>query len=48
MYSLVQGLQHVKGIAIIQDTGIYSDHDMVVSKIDLGFKRMEICQDKEE
>jgi len=48
MYTSSKGLSHVLGITIIKDTGIYSDHDLVISKIDLGIKKFDISNDKEE
>ncbi len=38
MYACNQGLQKIMGISIISDTGINSDHLLVVSKIDLGIE----------
>jgi hypothetical protein len=35
-------------IAIVKDTGIHSDHNMVVSKIDLGIQRFDISKEKKE
>jgi hypothetical protein len=44
----MQGLPHVTGITIIQDTGIFSDHYMIISKCDFGIEKFEIFKDKEE
>jgi len=48
MFTTQQGLLHITGTIIIQDTGIQSDHDMVVSKLDLGLKKFIISTAKEE
>jgi len=48
MYTMKQGLTQVTGITIIQDTGIYSDHDHIISKLDLGIIKFKISKDKEE
>jgi hypothetical protein len=48
MYANHQGINCVNGISIIQDTGIPSDHDMVISKIDIGISKFEVCKDKEQ
>jgi len=48
MYATEHGLKHVKAISIIQETGILSDHDMVISKIDLGIECFKISKAKEE
>ena len=48
MYTTTQALIHITGITIVQDTGIPSDHDMILSKIDLGIRKFQISKDKEE
>jgi len=48
MYTTNQELAYVKGITIIQDTGIFSDHDLVISKIDLGIEKFTMSNEKEE
>ena len=35
-------------MTIVQDTGILSDHDMVISKLDLGIESFSISTEKEE
>jgi hypothetical protein len=48
MYTCHQGLERVMGIAIVNDTGINSDHMLVVSNIDLGIQKFELSTDREE
>jgi hypothetical protein len=48
MYTTNHELAYVKGITIIQDTGIFSNHDLVISKIDLGIEKFTISNEKEE
>jgi len=48
MYCNQLGLIHVMGTSIIQDTGVFSDHDMVITKCDFGYNKTSLCQDKEE
>jgi hypothetical protein len=48
MYTCHQGLQRVMSIAIVNDTGINSDHMLVVSNIDLGIQKFELSADREE
>jgi hypothetical protein len=48
MYTTKNGLQYSIGITIIQDTGILSDHDMIINKFDLGIEKFEISKEKEE
>lgn len=38
MFTEYYGMQHIQGIDIINDTGIFSDHCLVATKIDLGIK----------
>jgi hypothetical protein len=45
MYTCSQGIEKVTGISTINDTGINSDHALVISKIDLGIKRFEISKE---
>ena len=47
-YTCLEGLAKVNGITIIRDSGISSDHDLVISKIDLGIKQFQISKDREE
>jgi hypothetical protein len=48
MYTTKQGITCILGITIIHETGILSDHDMVISKCDLGLEKFEISKEKEE
>jgi hypothetical protein len=48
MYTCHQGLERIMGIAIVNDTGINSDHMLVVSNIDLGIQKFEVSTDREE
>jgi hypothetical protein len=48
MYTLPQYLTHITGIVIISDTGVYSDHNLVISKCDLGLTKFSISKKKEE
>jgi hypothetical protein len=48
MYTLPTSLHNITGISIIQDTGIFLDHDLVISKCNLGFQKFIIANDKEE
>jgi hypothetical protein len=48
MYTCRNGLLHVQGITIIHDTGILTDHDMVITKCDLGIEKFQINKAKEE
>lgn len=48
MYNVKHGLSYILGSTIVQDTGILSDHDMFISKFDLGIKKLEINCKKEE
>jgi hypothetical protein len=48
MYTTTHDLIHVIGIIIIQDTGILSDHDLVISKIELGIEKFNMSMAKEE
>jgi hypothetical protein len=48
MFTTKHGLQFVMGITIISDTGISSDHDLIISKIDLGLKQFLLSDEKEE
>jgi hypothetical protein len=44
MYTYKDSLPYIKGIIIVEETGIYSDHNMVhnmvVSKFDLGLQQL--------
>jgi len=48
MYTDLQGMQHIQGIAIAHDTKIFSDHSLVITKMELGLKKYTISQAKEE
>eukprot|EP00590_Aulacoseira_subarctica_P005294 CAMPEP_0172416722 /NCGR_PEP_ID=MMETSP1064-20121228/3216_1 /TAXON_ID=202472 /ORGANISM="Aulacoseira subarctica , Strain CCAP 1002/5" /LENGTH=1681 /DNA_ID=CAMNT_0013154579 /DNA_START=343 /DNA_END=5384 /DNA_ORIENTATION=- len=48
MYSLQAGLEKILGISIIQDSGILSDHDLVISSLDLGIEHYLPNKEKEE
>jgi hypothetical protein len=48
MYTCTQGLEKILGIHIIKDTGVFSDHLLVVSKIDLGIEKFDVCNEREE
>ena len=48
MYACKQGLQKITGISIVHDSGINSDHRLVINKIDLGMEEFQISKDKEE
>jgi hypothetical protein len=48
MYTCHQGLERVMGIATVDDTGINSDHVLIVSNIDLGIQKFEVSTDREE
>jgi hypothetical protein len=48
MYTSHQGLERVMGIATVNDTGINSDHMLIVSNIDLGIQKFEVSTDREE
>jgi len=47
-YTCAQGLTTISGITIVKDTGINSDHDLVISKVDLGIEQLQVSKDKEE
>jgi hypothetical protein len=46
MYTTNQDLTHVTGIKIIQDTGILSDHDMIINIIDWELRNLRLVQKK--
>jgi len=48
MYTFPKYLPLITGITILQDTGIFSDHDLVISKCDLGIQLLSISKEKEE
>jgi hypothetical protein len=48
MYTSNVSLADILGISIIEDAGIHSDHDLVVSKIDLGIEQFQINKEQEE
>jgi hypothetical protein len=48
MYTDLQGMQHIQGITIARDTEIFSDHSLVITKMELGLKKYTISQAKEE
>lgn len=41
VYTTRQNLSYIVRITIVQDTGIISNHDMVISKFDLGIEKFE-------
>jgi hypothetical protein len=48
MYTFPENIPNITGIVIVQDTGIFSDHDLFISKCDLGLKKFTISSEKEE
>jgi hypothetical protein len=48
MYSEASQMYYINGITILQDTGILSDHDLVISKFELGLKKYDVSKAKEE
>jgi len=48
MYALKQAHSFITGITIVEDTGIFSDHNLVISKCDLGLQQFSISMQKEE
>jgi len=48
LYTCSRGLDKLTGISIIQDSGIYSDHSLIINKIDLGIEPFQISKAKEE
>jgi len=48
MYTLQQALPYILGITIVMDTGIYSDHDLIITKCDLGIQKFHVSTEKEE
>jgi hypothetical protein len=48
MYACKKGLEKILGISIINDTGISSDHALVIGKIDLGTDKFETSNEHEE
>ena len=48
MYTTHPSLANILGISIISDSGIVSDHDLIISKIDLGIEQYKINTEKEE
>jgi len=48
MFVCNQGLNKITGVNIVLDSGINSDHDLVISKIDLGMEDFVISKEKEE
>jgi hypothetical protein len=49
MYTCIQGLEKITGISIINDSGISSDHALIIiSKINLGIEQFQISKEKEE
>jgi len=41
-------MSYIAGITIIQDTGISSDHDLIITKCNFGTKIFEFSKGKEE
>ncbi len=48
MYTQKLAKSYITGITIIEDTGIFSDHNMVISKCDLGMQEFKISDEKQE
>jgi hypothetical protein len=48
MYTCQQGIQKVKGISIVADSGVNSDHSLIVSKLDLGVTKFQVSKEKKE
>jgi len=48
MYTFPSYLSCILGIIIVHDTGIYSDHNLIISKCDLKIEKYEISKQKEE
>ncbi len=48
MYTCIQGMEKITGISIINDTGICSDHSLIISKIDLGIEKFQVSKEREE
>jgi hypothetical protein len=44
-YTCIQGMEKVTGITIVKDTGINSDHDLVISKLDLGIEKFQVSNE---
>ena len=48
LYTCTEGLEKITGTSIINDTGVFSDHHLVINKIDLGIAPFQISKEKEE
>lgn len=48
MYTCNLGLEKISGISIVNKTGIHSDHELIISKIDQGTDKFEISKEREE
>jgi len=48
MYTQKLAKSYITGITIIEDMGIFSDHNMVISKCDLGMQEFKISDEKQE
>jgi hypothetical protein len=48
MYSDPAAMQFNTGVIILQEIGISSDHNLVISKFDFGMKKFDFSSDKEE
>jgi hypothetical protein len=48
MYTTQQGSKHITGISIIKDSGICLNHDLIISKIDLGLEQYAVDMATEE
>jgi hypothetical protein len=46
MYASPASISNVLGIQIINDSSVHSDHDLVISKIDLGIKNFKLVRIK--
>jgi hypothetical protein len=41
-------IRKVMGLSMINDVGINLDHALIISNIELGLEKFEICRDREE
>lgn len=48
MYTCTQGLEKLTGMSVVKDSGIYSDHDLIIHKIDLGIEPFQASKATEE
>ena len=47
-YTCMQDMEKTTGITIIKDTGINSDHGLVITKLDLGIEQFYVSNEQEE